>query len=285
MKMPVRPDTTGKVQRWVTRETVKYEKAYKTVMNRLIKESFDAGECIRFDVAKAHASNNYNARVKAAITHFDKIHTSVPSGYIVGKDFVVSLGYNVNYSSTLYKRANIGEAFRLGGVVYLSPEQCDILTAYRIEAEKFSWADMRRDSIEASKRGRSIGLQAERFGKNGIRGNYFSDYVTDNFGAAEYERYVNRKERIDAFTVVDGVAHIIEFKTGNVNPMNHKAQVLRYAKGIRDEGYSAIKVVVLYYDNRDHNVSWDVNVDELDEEYRKVVDYIASMPSRIRGTV
>ena len=285
MKMPVRPNTTGKVQRFIDREMVKYNKAYKSAMSKAIKESFESGDCIRFDVAKAHASDNYKARAKAAVSHFNKLHTSAPSDYVIGKDFIMTLGYSADYSSELYRRANIGEEFRLGYVVYLSPEQCDILTAYRIEAEKFSWVEMRRDSIEASKRGRSIGMQAERFGKNGIRGNYFSDYVTDNFGAAEYERYVNSKERIDAFTVVDGVAHIIEFKTGNVNPMNHKAQVLRYAKGIRDEGYNNIKVVVLYWDNRDQNVSWNVDVDVLDEDYRKVIDYIESMPSRIRGTV
>ena len=120
-------------------------------------------------------------------------------------------------------------------------------------------------------RGRKYGEQAQHFGENGIRGNYFSDYVMDKISRnAKYERYVNGRDRIDAFAVVNGVAHIVEFKTGGLQDRVYMEQVLRYAKGIRDEGYSNIKITMLYSDNRSHNKSWKVNMATLDADHARV---------------
>ena len=120
-------------------------------------------------------------------------------------------------------------------------------------------------------RGNKYGLQAQHFGNNGIRGNYFSDYVMDKISRnATYERNVNGRDRIDAFAVVNGVAHIVEFKTGGLNDRVYMEQVLRYAKGIRNEGYSNIKITMLYSDNRSHNKSWKVNMATLDADHARV---------------
>ena len=119
-------------------------------------------------------------------------------------------------------------------------------------------------------RGVKVGKEAETFGKANIRGNYFSDYVQDNISeSAEYERYVNGTQKIDAFAVVDGVAHIVEFKTGGVYHKNHMVQVMGYAHGLRNEGFEDIAITVLYMDHPEFNFSWNVE----DAAFAKKIHY------------